>query len=115
MRQWLEYAAAWTGLKALGLLPRSAARQVGAVFAALAYQVRTPLKRAAMFNLQLAFPEMSDAARERIIHGMIRQIGWMAGEFSQFPKYSRERIENIVTLEGEENFDAAQRRGKGVL
>ena len=115
MREWLEYAAAWMGLKALGILPRSAARRVGAIFAALAYQVRTPLRRAAMFNLQLAFPGMSDAERKRIVRGMIRQIGWMAGEFSQFPKYTAENISEIVTIDGAHNFECAQRRGKGVL
>jgi len=115
MREWLEYAAAWMGLKALGILPRSAARRVGAIFAALAYQVRTPLRRAAMFNLQLAFPGMSDAERKRIVRGMIRQIGWMAGEFSQFPKYTAENISKIVTIDGAHNFECAQRRGKGVL
>src|SRR5580693_10118855 len=115
MRQWLEYAAAWTGLKALGLLPRSTARQVGAAFAALAYQVRTPLRRAAMFNLQLAFPDMSEAERKRIVRGMVRQIGWMAGEFSQFPKYTAANISQIVTIDGAKNFECAQRRGKGVL
>jgi KDO2-lipid IV(A) lauroyltransferase len=115
MREWLEYAAAWTGLKALGLLPRSAAREVGAAFAALAYRVRTPLRRAAMFNLQLAFPEMSEAESKQIIRGMICQIGWMAGEFSQFPKYTAEYISQIVAIDGAKNFECAQRRGKGVL
>src|SRR5215472_5396270 len=115
MREWLEYAAAWTGLKALGLLPRSAARQIGAAFAALAYQVRTPLKRAATFNLQLAFPDMSEAERHGIVRGMVRQIGWMAGEFSQFPKYTAANISEIVTIDGAKNFECAQGRGKGVL
>jgi Kdo2-lipid IVA lauroyltransferase/acyltransferase len=68
-----------------------------------------------MKNLQLAFPDWSDEKREKTIRRMIRQVGWMAGEFSQFPKYTRERIEQIVVVDGEENFDAAQRRGKGVL
>jgi KDO2-lipid IV(A) lauroyltransferase len=115
MREWLEYAAAWIGLKTLGLLPRHAARRVGAVFAALAYRVRTPLQRAAMFNLRLAFPKMSAPERETIIRGMIRQIGWMAGEFSQFPKYTAANISSIVTIDGAENFERAQRLGKGVL
>jgi len=115
MRQWLEYAAAWAGLKALGLLPRGAARSVGAAFASASYGVRTPLRRAALFNLQLAFPELSDSRREEIVLGMIRQIGWMAGEFSQFPKYTPENISQIVEIDGAENFDCAQRRGKGVL
>ena len=115
MREWIEYAAAWTGIKALGLLPRPAARFVGASFAAAAYAVRTPLRRAAMVNLRLAFPEWSDAQRKHAVRRMIQQIGWMAGEFSQFPRYTREKIERIVILDGEGNFNTAQRRGKGVL
>jgi len=115
MREWLEYVAAWTGLKLLGILPRAGARFVGASFAAIAYAVRPPLAHAAMFNLRLAFPEWTDAQRKQAIRGMIRQVGWMAGEFSQFPKYTREKIERIVVVDGFENFDAARRRGKGVL
>jgi Kdo2-lipid IVA lauroyltransferase/acyltransferase len=115
MREWIEYAAAWIGVKSLGLLPRPAARFVGASFAAAAYALRTPLRRAAMFNLNLAFPDWSDAKRKRVIRSMIRQIGWMAAEFSQFPKYTSENIQKIVVLDGFENFDAARRRGKGVL
>jgi len=115
MREWIEYAAAWIGVKSLGLLPRPAARFAGASFAAAAYALRTPLRRAAMFNLTLAFPDWSDAKRKRVIRRMIQQIGWMAAEFSQFPKYTRENIQKIVVLDGFENFDAARRRGKGVL
>jgi Kdo2-lipid IVA lauroyltransferase/acyltransferase len=115
MRESIEYAAAWTGLKLLGLLPRPAARFVGVVFARAAYAVRTSLRRSAMFNLRLAFPEWTDKQRERVIRGMVRQIGWMAGEFSQFPKYTRETIERVVVVDGFENFDAVRRRGKGVL
>ena len=65
MRESLEYAAAWTGIRLLGLLPRPAARFVGASFAAAAYAIRTPLRRAAMFNLRLAFPDWTDAQRRR--------------------------------------------------
>ena len=115
MREWLEYAVAWAGLKSLGLLPRPAARFAGAAFAAVAFTVRTPLRRAAMWNLERAFPDASAQQRKRWIRGMVRQIGWMAGEFSQFPKYRREGIERIVVLDGFENFDRARRRGKGVL
>ena len=115
MREWMEYAAAWIGLKALGLLPRPVARTAGVVFAAAAYRVRTPLRRAAMFNLNVAFPEWDDGARKSAIRGMVRQIGWMAGEFSQFPKYTRAKIEELVAVEGFEHFDCARQRGKGVL
>lgn len=115
MREWLEYAAAWMGIKALGLLPRPAARFVGVCFAAVAFALRPPLRRAAELNLRLAFPDWTDAQRKQAIRGMIRQVGWMAGEFSQFPKYTRKNIERIVTIDGAENFEAARVRGKGVL
>jgi Kdo2-lipid IVA lauroyltransferase/acyltransferase len=115
MREWVEYIAAWTGLKFLGILPRSVARFVGATFATAAYLIRPPLRRAAMFNLRIAFPDWTDAKRKQVIRGMIRQVGWMAGEFSQFPKYTRETIDRIVVVDGFENFDVAWRRGKGVL
>jgi KDO2-lipid IV(A) lauroyltransferase len=46
---------------------------------------------------------------------MVRQIGWMAAEFSQFPKYTPENISKIVAIDGAKNFECAQRRGKGVL
>ena len=115
MRDWIEYAAAWLGLKAMGLLPRPAARFVGAGFAAVAYRLRTPLRKAAQTNLRVAFPELSERKRDEIIRRMVRQVGWMAAEFSQLPKYSRENIEKVVVIDGFENFDAAKRRGKGVL
>ncbi len=115
MRDWIEYAGAWIGLKTLGLLPRGAARFVGASFAALAYAIRTPLRRAALFNLRLAFPDWTDERRKAVIRRMIQQVGWMAGEFSQFPKYIRGDIERIVALDGEQNFELARQRGKGVL
>lgn len=115
MRERLEYFAAWAGLKLLGILPRRVARFVGARFAEIAYVFRPPLQRAAEFNLKIAFPDWSDEQREKAIRGMLRQVGWMIGEFSQFPKYTRARIERIVVIDGAENFAAAQRRGRGVL
>ena len=111
----MEYAAVLLALKFLGLLPRAAARAVGARVSALAYLLRPPLRRTAIFNLRLAFPEWSDAQRRQAIRGMVRHVGWMAGEFAHFPKYSRQTIGRTVVLDGYENFAAAERRGKGVL
>jgi KDO2-lipid IV(A) lauroyltransferase len=115
MRHWLEYIGAWLALKLLGLLPRPLARAAGAAIARVLYWLRPPLRRAALFNLRLAFPGWTDAERHRVIRGLIRQMGWMAGEFSQFPKYRRENVEQIVLLDGFENFAEAQSLGKGVL
>jgi len=115
LRQWMEYVALWVLLKASGLLPRGAARSLGAGVAAFLFVLRPGLRRVAVINLKIAFPDWNDAKRKQVIRGMVRQIGWMGGEFSQFPKYTHEKIEEIVQLDGLENFLAAERRGKGVL
>ena len=115
MREWLEFSAAWVALKSLGALPRPMARAVGARLAAVLLWFRPALRRVALFNLQLAFPEWTDAERRRTIRRMARQLGWMAAEFARFPKYTRENIERAVILDGFENFAVAQSRGKGVL
>ena len=39
----------------------------------------------------------------------------MAAEFARMPHYTRENIENVIVLDGHENFLAGQSRGKGVL
>lgn len=115
MRERLEYFVAWAGLKLLGILPRRVARFFGARFAAVVYALQPKLHGIALFNLQLAFPDWTLAQRERVIDGMVRQIGWMIGEFSRFPKYTRATIEKLVAIDGAENFAAAQQRGRGVL
>ncbi len=115
MKRALEYFAAWAALKGLGLLPRPLARWLGAAVAGALYWLRPPLRRAAQFNLQLAFPDWPPARRRTTVRRLVRHLGWMAGEFSQFPKFTRDNIEHIVLLDGFENFAGAQRRGKGVL
>jgi KDO2-lipid IV(A) lauroyltransferase len=46
---------------------------------------------------------------------MTRNLGWMAAEFARLPKYSRNNIEDIVILDGHENFLHGRQQGKGVL
>ena len=115
MKERLEYAAAWLALKCLGLMPRAVARGLGFVLVRVAFLLRPSLWRTAMFNLRMAFPEWTDRERSRAIRRLVRHVGWMAGEFSQFPKYTRDNIERIVVLDGFENFAEAQRRGNGVI
>lgn len=115
MREWLEWAAAWTTLKVLGLLPREVARGAGALAVRGLYALTPKLRKTAETNLKIAFPEWNEERRAEVIRGMVRNLGWMAAEFARLPKYSRKNIENVVVLDGHENFLEAQRRGKGVL
>ena len=115
MREWLEYAAVWTILKGLGLLPRSLARAVSGGFVSFFYALLPRLRKIAETNLRIAFPNASPAEHTAIVGGMLRNLGWMAAEFARFPKYSKENIEEAIVLDGQENFLAGQRRGKGVI
>lgn len=115
MKEWIEYAAVWAVLTALGALPRWLARGLAAAVASALYGMLPKLRRTTEFNLRLAFPEWGDARRQAVIRGMVRNLGWMAAEFARFPKYTRENIESVVILDGYENFLNGQRRGNGVL
>jgi KDO2-lipid IV(A) lauroyltransferase len=115
MKEWLEYAAVWATVKILGTLPRGVARRLAATVARLLYAALPRLQRTAEFNLRVAFPKWDEARRQGVIRGMVRNLGWMAAEFARFPRYTRENIEEVVILDGHENFLNGQRRGKGVV
>lgn len=115
MREWCEFAAVWTILKLLGILPQRAARAAAVMVARALLFCRPRLRRIAMENLRLAFPEWTDARRRETIRGMARNLGWMAAEFARFPKLTRENIGGLVAIDGCGNFDAARLAGKGVI
>jgi KDO2-lipid IV(A) lauroyltransferase len=115
MKEWFEYAAVWLILKTLGALPRSLARVSAASVTSLLFSLQPKLPKTAEFNLRLAFPDWTVAERKDVTRKMVRNLGWMAAEFARFPRLSKENIENVVILEGHENFLEGQRRGNGVL
>jgi len=111
----LEYHAAWLMLKLLGVLPRNVARGLAVFVARILYALLPKLRKIAEFNVRLAFPDWSDAQRSLVKRGMLRNLGWMAAEFARFPSFTDENIDETLILDGQDNFLAAQRRGKGVL
>jgi len=115
MKEWIEYAAVRVIVKGLGMLPRRLARSIGAAITRFIYALLPRLQKTAQINLRIAFPEWGEAQRQATIRGMLRNQGWMAAEFARFPKYNKHNIEQIVVLDGHENFLEGQRRGKGVL
>ena len=115
MKDWLEFAAVWLLLKGLGVLPRPLARPLAAKVAGILFALSPKLRKTAETNLRIAFPEWTEAQHDAVIRKMVRNLGWMAAEFARLPKYSKENIEEIVVLDGNENFLAGRKKGKGVL
>jgi Kdo2-lipid IVA lauroyltransferase/acyltransferase len=111
----LQYLVAWIFIKTLGALPRSLARTFAAAATWLLLALFPKLRKTAEFNLNLAFPDWTEAQRRAVIREMARNLGWMAVEFARLPKYTAKNIPNTVVLDGHENFLAGHSLGKGVL
>jgi KDO2-lipid IV(A) lauroyltransferase len=115
MKEWLEYAAVWVILKLFGALPRGVARWIAVSVARTLLGLVPGLKRVALFNLGVAFPDWTDDQKLKTVRKMTRYLAWQAVEFARFPHYNEKNIFEWIKLEGNENFLEAKNRGKGVL
>jgi KDO2-lipid IV(A) lauroyltransferase len=104
-----------TLLAGLRWLPRRVARAAGAALGGLAYRFHRRWRQVGGFNLQLAFPDVSVAERDRILRAAFRQLGCQVAEFARFPRHTARTIEEVIVYDGLENYQAAAARGKGVL
>ena len=96
-------------------MPRPVARFCALMLAGAVYHLHPRLRRVGLRNLELAMPELPLKERRRIVRGIFRSLGRLLVEFCRFPRYTRANVSQIATYEGFENFDLAERRGKGVL
>ncbi len=115
MRRKLEYAAAWPFIKILGLMPRRLSRAFAISLAYVVYLLHFRLRQVGMRNLGMVFPEKSEVERRRILRGEFTSLGRQLAELCQFPRYTKENIDDVVVYDGLENYEQAYARGKGVL
>ena len=115
LRNWLEFAPAWLLLKALGWLPRRVAIRTGQLIARTAYRLHRRLQFVGERNLQMAMPELNERQRREILDRLCASLGRLLGEFSQFPRITRDNLAEIVIYDGFENYERAARKGRGVL
>jgi len=115
LRHRAEYVAVATLVAVLRWLPRSLARALGASLAWLAAALHARWRRIALINLEIAFPELSDAERRRILARAFRHWGWLLAEFARFPRHDARSIEKVIVYDGLENYLEASGRGRGVL
>jgi Kdo2-lipid IVA lauroyltransferase/acyltransferase len=115
MRYRLEYAPVWLVVKVLGVMPRPVSRALGIVTAHLFGFFNARLRRVGMRNLEIAFPDKSDAEKQKILRGVFTSLGRELAEFCNFPSYTRQNVSGIAAYDGLENYEAARVRGKGVL
>ncbi len=73
------------------------------------------LRRTAMRNLELAYPEKSPAERRAITDEVFRSIARLIWVFARFPKINAQNISQWIRYEGLEYYLDAKKAGKGVL
>ncbi len=111
----LEYAAARSLISGYGLLPQTLAPGVSRLLGGITYRASRKLRRAGERNLELAFPEMSERERARILRGVFVNLSRQLAVFSRLSRMSREDVRALVDCEGLENLEEAKSRGRGLI
>jgi KDO2-lipid IV(A) lauroyltransferase len=111
----LEYGLARALLVIFGWLPLRVALSVGSLLGSGAYYFSRRLRRTGRRNLELAFPELREEERRRLLRGCFASLGRLLGVFSQFATANRETLESLIEFEGLEHIEAARARGRGVI
>ena len=113
----LEYALARTILSGLGVLPRPVAIVVGLSIGRLAYFLPGHLRRTGKRNLEIAFPELPELERRRLLRGCFASLGRLLGEFSQLPKATPESLRRIIEYDevGLAHLREAEKNKRGVI
>ena len=111
-----ELLAVRSLLGAIGALPLETSIKFGKSLGKFIGSRFPKLQKTARRNLEIALPELSEAEREKIIHGTFESLGRHLGFVSHFRKFQHEDIRNLIEVVGkEEHFDTARASGKGIL
>jgi len=109
-----EYWLVRAVLGFFSLLPLLLAIRVGETVGRMGLAI-SKLRRTGRCNLELAFPELSDSERERLLRGCFTNLGRLLGVFSHFKNESREGWSRIISCEGLEQVAAEREAGGGVI
>lgn len=108
----------WIGLGVLrlcALLPYPILLLLGGGLGRLMYRLIPKRRHIARTNLRLCFPELDEAAREKLVRATFRAaaisvfenaLSWWGGE---------RRLRRLYRIEGLEHYAAARAQGKGVI
>ena len=103
-------------LGVIGVFPYKTSLGIGKFIGKTAVSIFPKLSKTANRNLEIAFPNISEAEKKRIVKGTFESLGRQLGFISQFKKFTHRDIQNHIEIVGrEENFDPADETGKGIL
>lgn len=113
-RHWPTWLAIGT-MAVLARLPWAWQRGLGRALGALLRRALAQRRRIAARNLELCFPVLDPAARERLLRGHFAAIGIGVFEFARAWWGSIAPLRRGLVVEGLEHFAAARDAGRGVI
>lgn len=102
-------------LKLLARMPWRAQLAIGPWLGRLLMAVARSRRRVAAINLKLAFPELDEAARARLLHEHFEALGTGAFEFARAWFGDDAPWRQGVEIQGLEHLQALHAQGRGVL
>lgn len=116
LRYLIEYLAFLALFHLVRLLPHRLARGCGAGLGRLMPLVQPKRRKVAEKNLRLAFPDLSEAERKRLLAASFRHLGVMGIEVLCLDRFfNRAELERRVEVIGREHLDVAYALGRGVF
>jgi KDO2-lipid IV(A) lauroyltransferase len=94
-------------------LPLPVARGLGKAMGWALYRCLGRYRRVALKNLALVYTDKTALERERMAKAVFRHFGEMGTEFIKLPGLTRERVDAMVTVDGEEHLKRALDLKKG--
>jgi KDO2-lipid IV(A) lauroyltransferase len=113
----LEYLVARFLLLVFGLLSLRMSLFLGTKLGGAAYCFSGRLRRTGQRNLELAFPNLSQPERRRLLRGCFENMGRLLGLFSHFSNdpENLKGLHELVDQEGIEHLEVAQQAGRGTI
>ena len=108
----------WLGLGVLWLVvqsPYAVLLGLGRALGAAMWLTAASRRQIAARNLELCFPELDAAARERLLRENFASSGIAFFEMAMSWWWPRARLARLARIEGLEHLQAAQREGQGVI
>lgn len=100
---------------ALRALPHPAARALGRWVGDLGWRLDRRHREVALRNMALALPEIPPAERERLVRQCFQHFGAALCDAISSTRFDAVEVCKHFTLEGWENLEAAESRGKGIF
>jgi KDO2-lipid IV(A) lauroyltransferase len=112
---YLQYLAVRVVFLLLSSFPLKVSMGIGKGFALLMMKTLKRLRKTAFRNLEIAFPEMSEAERSRLVRGTFESIGRHLGFVSHLPRMTAAEVHKNIEIVNPERIIDAYATGRGLV